>query len=67
MDQGGRMSGKWILIAAMLTVAGAIAIAMIIAMARDVEADKRDMGGVNRGKSKRIDLFRQKDSEDDAA
>ena len=61
------MTGKWILIATMLTVAAAIAIAMMIAMARDVEADKRDTGGVNRGKSKRIDLFRRSDGEDDVS
>jgi hypothetical protein len=61
------MSGKWILIATMLTVAAAIAIAMMIAMARDVEADKRDLGGTNRGKSKRIDLFRKPDGEDEAS
>ena len=58
------MSAKWILIASMLTVAAAIAIAMMIAMARDVEADKRDVGGVNRGKSKRIDLFRRPGGDD---
>jgi hypothetical protein len=63
--EGGAMSAKWILIATMLTIAAAIAIAMMIAMARDVEADKRDVGGANRGKSKRIDLFRRADSEDD--
>jgi hypothetical protein len=61
------MSAKWILIATMLTIAAAIAIAMMIAMARDVEADKRDVGGANRGKSKRIDLFRRGDGEDEAS
>jgi hypothetical protein len=61
------MSGKWILIATMLTVAAAIAIAMMIAMARDVEADKRDLGGMNRNKSKRIDLFGKRDGEDEAS
>ena len=57
------MSGKWILIATMITVAAAIAIAMVIAMARDVEADKRDIGGVSRKRNKRIDLFSAKRDE----
>lgn len=58
------MGGKWIIVAVMLAFAAAIALAMVIAMARDVEADKRDQGGVNRKRSKRIDLFRREDAED---
>ena len=57
------MAWTWIIAAAMLGLAAAIGIAMMIAMARDVEADKRDVGGVNRKRSKRIDLFRRGDDE----
>lgn len=61
------MGGTWIIVAAMLGLAVAIGVAMMIAMARDVEADKRDVGGVNRKRSKRIDLFRRDDNDDEAS
>jgi hypothetical protein len=61
------MPGTWIIVAIMLGLAVAIAIAMLIAMARDVEADKRDVGGVNRNRSARIDLFRKQDDDDEGA
>lgn len=61
------MGGKWIIVAVMLALAVAIGLAMLIAMARDVEADKRDLGGVNRKRSKRIDLFGQNRDDDEDA
>jgi hypothetical protein len=61
------MPDKWIFVAIMLALAAAIAIAMLIAMARDVEADKRDVGGVNRKRSARIDLFRKQSDDDEGA
>ncbi len=64
---GECMPDTWIIVAIMLALAVAIAIAMLIAMARDVEADKRDVGGVNRKRSARIDLFRQQRDEDEDA
>lgn len=50
------MPGRWILVAILLLVAVAIGIAMIVAMIRDVDADKRDLGGKT-ARRDRIDLF----------
>ncbi len=57
----------WIIVGAMLALAAAILIAMVVAMLRDVQEDKRDMGVKSRKKrgesSKRYDLFSQRDDD----
>ena len=61
------MSIRWTIVAAMLLAAAVIAVLMIVAVARDVEADKRDAGGGKRKTrgdktkgGKRIDLFHRR-------
>ncbi len=56
----------WIIVSAMLFVAAAIGIAMVLAIVRDVQADKRDLGGKGAERSKRIDLFGRRDEDDPA-
>ena len=59
------MTTKTALIGVMILFAMAIAIAMIIAMVRDVQADKRDVGGTLRGRPKRFDILKRDDDTDE--
>lgn len=56
------MSTRWIIAGAVLLLLAVVAIALVVAMIRDVEADRVDSGGRRRGKRKshRIDLFGDK-------
>lgn len=53
------MSPRWIGVGLLLLLAAAIVIALIVAVVRDVEADRLDAGGRrrNRARRKKMNLF----------